>query len=72
MKIIGFRRVSRSVVAVAADGGLGDWAAYIGCEHLMQDGDGSMKLAIAQRGGKLTREEAVVFFPELPADQYRD
>ena len=68
-KVIARRALAMRVLAVAVEGNMGDWAAYIdsvpGNDHAAEE------QSVAKRGSKLNETVAMSLFPALDAELYR-
>ncbi|KKL86776.1 hypothetical protein LCGC14_1941320 [marine sediment metagenome] len=60
----------KGVCIVAKEGGIEDWAAYIGADDGMREAE--CVEWTCRRGCKLSREQAHRWFPELPIGAYRE
>ena len=59
-----------AVLQFDSDGDLFDWAVYMGgCDQIARDIDAVTW--VAEHGNKMSREDAVYFFPSLPIEMYR-
>ena len=60
----------KGVCIAAVEGGIADWAAYIGADDGMRTEE-CVEWTI-RRGCKLSRKQANRWFPELPIEAYRE
>jgi hypothetical protein len=70
LKIIACRALATRVLAVAVEGGIDDWAAYI--DAVPGNSHDAEAAKVAKDGNKLSRKLAEVIFSDLDMTKYRD
>lgn len=59
------------VVILAREGRVADWGAYIGALPLSRHTEEQAIRHVAANGIKLSKEQAIRWFPHLPSEAYR-
>ncbi|KKL48057.1 hypothetical protein LCGC14_2329320 [marine sediment metagenome] len=57
---------------VAKEGGVADWAAYIGATNAANNSEEDTVQWVCRHGAKLSRKQANRWFPDLPIEAYRE